>query len=226
LAHEHTVTTARGPDGRMREMAGWLLCGQEIPLVVKAPYLLFVAVLVPVYWRHWGPANFLWFSDLALFCGLAAAWLESPLLAGMATLAVAALEFVWIADFLVRLVAGVRLVGMADYMFEPEKPLYVRGLSLFHLVLPFLLLWLVYRLGYDRRALVAQTVLAWAVLLACYRFTDRSENINWVFGPGRRPQSRMAPGLYLALLMAFFPGCIYLPTHLVLRAVPPWAFTQ
>jgi len=29
----------------------------------------------------------------------------------------------------------------------------------------------------------------------------------------------MPPGLYLAVLMAFFPLAVYLPTHLVLRGV-------
>ena len=66
-----------------QDTAGWLYSGREVPLLVKVPYALFVAVLVPVYWRRYGPANFLWFSDLALLVGLAAAWLESRLLAGM-----------------------------------------------------------------------------------------------------------------------------------------------
>src|SRR5207249_8020437 len=122
-------------------------------------------------------------------------------------LSVGLLELLWIADFLVRVVTGVKLVGIAGYMFEPDKPLYVRGLSLFHLVLPFLLLWLVCRLGYDRRAFAAQTAFAWVVLLVCYWFTDPSANINWVFGPGQEPQTRLPPGLYLALLMAFVPVC-------------------
>ena len=38
----------------------------QIPLWVKLGYTLFVAVLVPIYLRHYGPANFLWFSDVAL----------------------------------------------------------------------------------------------------------------------------------------------------------------
>jgi hypothetical protein len=48
-----------------------------------------------------------------------------------------------------------RLVGVvaqSDYMFQPEIPPPLRALSLFHCWMPFLLLWLVYRLGYDARA--------------------------------------------------------------------------
>ena len=42
---------------------------------------------------------------------------------------------------------------MTDYMFNPNTSLFLRGLSLFHGWLPFLLLYLVWKLGYDRRAL-------------------------------------------------------------------------
>lgn len=38
----------------------------DIPLWIKITYTLFVCLLVPVYLRHYGPANFLWFSDVAL----------------------------------------------------------------------------------------------------------------------------------------------------------------
>jgi hypothetical protein len=203
-----------------QESVGRLLWDREIPLSICVPYTLFVCILVPVYWRYYGPANFLWFSDLALFIALAAVWLESPLLASMQAVSVGLLELIWIADFVARLVFGVRLVGMTDYMFKAEIPLLVRGLSLFHVVLPFLLFWLVYRLGYDERAWMAQTLLAWAVLLACYAFTERSQNINWVFGPGK-PQQWMSPSLYLLVLMISLPVCVYLPIHFLLRALVP-----
>ncbi len=42
---------------------------------------------------------------------------------------------------------------MTDYMFKHENSLFLRGLSLFHGWLPFLLVYLVWKLGYDRRAL-------------------------------------------------------------------------
>ena len=56
-----------------------------------------------------------------------------------------------------------------------------------------LLLWLVWRLGYDRRAWLAQAALALAVLPLCFFFTDPDRNINWVFGPGEKPQDWMPP---------------------------------
>jgi hypothetical protein len=189
-----------------------------IPLGVKLFYTLFVCVLVPVYWRHYGLANFLWFSDLALLIGLAATWLESPLLASMQAVSVLLLELVWIIDFLVRLVSGKPIIGIAEYMFKSDKPPFVRGLSLFHLVLPFFLLWLVYVLGYDSHALIVQTFLFWTVVLVCYFFTRPSDNINWVFGIGDRRLQKISSALYLALLMVSVPICVYLPTHFFLAA--------
>jgi hypothetical protein len=78
---------------------------------------------------------------------------------------------------------------------------------------------LVYRLGYDSNAWIAQSVLAWVVLLLCFFFTEPSKNINWVFGLGKQPQAWFPPGVYLLILMAVFPICIYFPTHLALRAI-------
>jgi hypothetical protein len=191
----------------------------QIHVWLKVLYTILVCILTPIYWRYYGLANFLWFSDLALLITLVALWLESPLLASMQAVSVLLLELVWIIDFIARLITGVQLVGLSAYMFESEKPLFLRGLSLFHLVLPFLLLWLVYRLGYDRRAWLVQTVFAWIVLLVCFFFTKPSENINWTFGPGKEPQQRIAPSLYLAFLMVFLPAGVYLPTHLLLRMI-------
>ena len=42
------------------------MTGEQLPTWGKLLYTLFLGVLVPVYWVHWGPKNFLWFSDIAL----------------------------------------------------------------------------------------------------------------------------------------------------------------
>lgn len=205
-----------------RKTTQGLVGGGKLPLSLKIVYTLFVCVLVPTYWYHYGFADsFLWISSLALLITLAAVWLESPLLASMQLVSALLLELMWIFDYVMRLITGVQLVGIAEYMFNPEKPAWVRGLSLFHAVIPFLLLWLVYRLGYDRRAWIVQTVFAWLLLPFCFFFTDPAKNINWVRGPSKEPQKLVPPGVYLAAQMAFLPLCIYLPTHLALRAWMP-----
>lgn len=188
-------------------------------LLLKIIYSIFVCVLVPVYWRAYGPSNFLWFSDIALFVTLAALWTDNSLLASTQALSVLLLEIAWNVDFFVGLVLGKAPVGLAEYMFDGTKPLFLRGLSLFHVALPPLLVWLVYRLGYDRWAIVVQTLVAWLVLLVCYFFTQPSHNINWVFGPGTTPQTWMPSGWYLAVVLVAFPLCVYLPTHFLLKAL-------
>ncbi|MGD0462946.1 MAG: membrane-associated protein [Tepidisphaeraceae bacterium] len=183
---------------------------------IKIVYTLYVCVLVPIYLLHYPPSNFLWFSDIALLTTVVALWLESSLLASMMALAILLPELVWNINFFLRLIFGIEGIGLSTYMFDPHIPLYVRALSLFHVVLPVLLVWMVYRLGYDRRALIAQTLMAVVVLPVTYAVTDPADNINWVFGPGNKPQHYLPPLLYLALLMIFFPLVIYLPARWIL----------
>ena len=184
----------------------------RIPIWIKIVYAAFVGVLVPVYWHHYGPTNFLWASDLALFLLLVAAWWERPLLPSMMAIGVMPFEIVWTVDLLTG-----GPIGMASYMFEPERPPILKGLSLFHAMLPVIILFLLHRLGYDRRALVAQTLLIWVVLPLSYLVTDPADNINRVFGLGDEPQTLVHPLVYLAAQMIVVPLAICWPTHVVMK---------
>ena len=190
----------------------------EIPLWIKIAYTLMVAVIVPVYLAYYGPANFLWFSDVALVVTGVALWLESPLLVSMMTVGVLLPELLWNVTLFTRLLTGIRVSGLADYMFDTRIPKWIRTLSLFHVVLPVLMLWMLHRLGYDPRALPAQTALAWVILPLTYAVTKPEDNINWVYGPGARPQRQISPPLYLAFVLILFPLIVYVPTHLLLLA--------
>lgn len=202
--------------------------GGRISLWVKIPYTLFLCVLVPYYWVEYTPWNFLWFCDVALLVTLIALWTENRFLASTQLVAIGLPQMLWVADFLAGM-AGLHPIGLATYMFDPGIPVFVRGLSLFHGWLPFLLAWMVWRLGYDRRAWLAQIVLGWVVLLVCYWFSppppappdkpNAAVNVNWVFGRGDKVQEVVAPEVYLAGLLAFYPICIYLPSHLLFRKV-------
>ena len=187
-----------------------------VPLWCKIVYTLFVCVLVPIYWRFYGPRNFLWFSDVALLTTAVALWLESPLLASMMTLAIALPETGWNVDFFVRIATGRQLLGLSAYMFDSRTPRWLRALSLFHVVLPLVLLGLLVRLGYDRRAWIFQTLLAWLWLPLTFALTRPEDNVNWVYGPGQRAQTVMPRWFYLALIMILFPLVLYLPVHLLL----------
>ena len=193
------------------------IAGRQFGLFVKILYTLFVAVLVPFYLDFYGPANFLWFCDIALLLTVVALWAENRLLASMQLVAVFLGSSIWLADFLARLLTGHFLTRWTHYMFRPDIPLVIRALSLYHAWLPFLLLWMVWRLGYDRRGWLAQSSLAWVVLPICYLFTDPVRALNGVFGPsGEHPQTWMAPEWWLLLTMVLYPACVFLPSHLIL----------
>lgn len=188
-----------------------------VPMWLKLGYGSFLGVLVPVYWRSYGPGNFLWLSDLALGATAAAVICERPDLAGMTAVGALPLEAAWNLDFAM----GGRALGLAGYMFDDGRSRFLRGLSLFHVALPPTLIWMLRRFGYDHRSLGRQTLLTWLVLPLSYAFTDPAENINWVFGPGSSPQHRIPPVVYLALEMAALPLFALLPTHLLLRRLFP-----
>lgn len=201
-------------------MAARLVEKHLFPLWVKIPCTLFVAVMVPVYARFRDPAEFLWFSDIALFTGVAALWLGSPLLAGMMAVGSLLPELVWNASFFLRLLTGLNFLDLTAYMFNPEFPLALRALSLFHVFLPPLSLWMLHRLGYDPRALKAQTALCWLVLPLTRLLTDPAANVNWT---DRFPNGTQAisPALHIGILMALYPLLVCLPAHLALRRLFP-----
>lgn len=199
-----------------------------IPLPVALAYTAFMAILVPFYWITYGPTNFLYFCDVALFLALVAVWTGHPLPAAMAAVGIVLPQLVWCVDFLATAV-GSPLLGMTRYMFNPDIPLFARGLSLFHGWLPFFLLWLVARLGYDRRALLAWTVLAWALIAVSWLFlpappapADQPNlpvNVNYVYGlDDAAVQTWMPPWAWLLCLLTGLPLLVYLPTHVALRA--------
>jgi hypothetical protein len=190
-----------------------------LPLWLKLAYTIFLAVIVPIYWVKNGAANFLWFSDIAMFATGAALWLENSFVASTMAVGVLLMELVWNVSFFGKLLFGARITALADYMFEARTPPVIRVLSfVLHVFMPVCLIWILYALGYDDRALLAQTLLAWIVLPVTYLITKPEKNINWVFGPGK-PQTRLSPVMYLGLLMLVAPIGIYVPTHLLLRAL-------
>jgi hypothetical protein len=189
----------------------------------RAVFTVLVVVIVPVYIVKYGASNFLWFSDIGLLGIWAALWLEDRLLGSMMAVAVLLPETLWIASFISGAIARGRGVStLATYMFDERIPLYLRLLSCaFHLALPPGALWLVYRYGYDSRALAAQTLLAWLVLPASLWLTPREKNVNWVRGFGHPPRTPLPLGWHFTFMMLAYPLAIYLPTHWLLARLFP-----
>jgi hypothetical protein len=127
---------------------------------------------------------------------------------------------------------GYSLTGMTDYMFDAQHPLFLRALSLFHGWLPFLLIYLVWRIGYDRRAFWTWTGLAWVLLIVCFFFMPPPTanpgltpvNINYVWGlRDTAAQTWMPAYAWLAALLIGLPLFAFAPTHFVLARVMPKA---
>jgi hypothetical protein len=202
-----------------------------LPLWLKATYTAFMAVLIPVYWNYYGPTNFLYFCDVALLLTLVGVWLEKPLLVSLPAVGILLPQALWCADFAVQL-TGHTMTGMTNYMFDETRPLFLRGLSLFHGWLPFLLLFLVFKLGYDRRAFKGWAASAAGLCLTAFLFLPKAgetlpdpnlpRNVNYVFGmDDARPQTWMSPELYLVAWIALLVILVYLPTHLLLKKLCP-----
>jgi len=200
---------------------------QRIPLWLKLAYSGFLAVMIPVYWIHYGPTNFLYFCDVALLLTLAGIWREGALLISLPAVGILLPQVLWCADFLAQLCGG-KMTGMTSYMFDAERSLFLRGLSLFHGWLPFLLLYLVRKTGYDRRALLGWTMICIGLCLVAYFLLPPAgavlanpqvpRNVNYVFGmDDAKPQQWLPPLAYLGVWISALTCIIFVPTHLLLK---------
>jgi hypothetical protein len=196
---------------------------RKIPLSVKVAYSAFMAILIPYYYHEYGLYNFLWFCDVALIVTFIGMWKDSKFLISTQAVAIVFLQFVWCIDFFFNMAFQRPLVGLATYMFDPEILLFVRGLSLFHGWLPFLLLWLVSRMGYDRNAWKAQIGICWTVLLTAFMVLPGPDtlagNVNNVFGWGETTQTVVHPVAWLGIVLLAYPLLVYIPSHLVFSRV-------
>ena len=147
-------------------------------------------------------------------------------------------QILWVVDFAYGLATGGgTLISLAAYMFEPDRSVFLRAISLFHGWLPIVLIFAVWRLGYDERALKFQVGLAWAVLIASFVALPMpaggpgsldvdvypAGNVNKVLGwdDSSLPQKSMPPLTWLGVLMVAYPLCIYGPSHLAFSRFVP-----
>jgi hypothetical protein len=185
-----------------------------LPLWLKLAYGAGFAVVAVSYWRAYGPANYLWLSDIAFALTTIAVIAENPLPVSMAVIGALPFEIVWMIDF----VTGGRLIGIAAYMFDAKLSLYLRLLSSFHLALPPTWLWMLLTFGYDARALPLQIALSVAALIGSVALVSRKQNVNWVYGPGPRPQRRLPPRLYFGIVLLTIGVVAPLAMHMLMQA--------
>lgn len=213
-----------------------MMQSRRIPLWFKLAYTAFCAVLIPNYLHDYGPTNFLYFCDIALLTTLVGIWMESALLVSAPAVGILLPQALWVIDFLASAI-GIPITGMTAYMFSDKLPLFTRELSFFHFWLPFVLAWLVWRLGYDKRALPLWTVAAWILLCVCYFLMppppppaanpNLPVNINYVYGMSdAAAQTWMAPQAWFLLLLVGLPVLLFLPTHVLLKRYAPAALPK
>jgi hypothetical protein len=195
--------------------SGTYNAGMRLPLWLKVGWTLWLLLWAPLYWRQYGPQNFLFFCDLGnILIGLAL-WLESPLIFSWQATGLLLFQSLYIIDLAGALLGGRHFIGGTEYMFDPHLPWLIRLLSLFHVVTPPLLLWAISRLGYDERGWKLQTLTAWIVVPINY-FWRPATDVNWARGLFFREQHIVTGWLYLAGYLIAMPLVVYWPTHLLL----------
>jgi hypothetical protein len=201
----------------------------RIPQELKVLYTAFLAVMIPTYWINYGPTNFFYFCDVALLLTLVGMWREDALLISMPAVGILIPQALWCLDFAIELFGG-HLTGMTGYMFDENRSLFLRGLSLFHGWLPFLLFYLVTRLGYDRRAMPGWSLITIFLCLIAYFLLPPAgahlpdpktpHNINYVFGMNdAKPQELLPPLPYLGVWISALIGIVIVPTHFLLKRI-------
>jgi hypothetical protein len=160
--------------------------------------------------------NFLFFCDLGNVLIGIGLWLESPLIFSWAASGLLLFQTLYTVDLAGALLTGRHVIGGTEYMFDPGLPLAIRLVSLFHVVTPPLLLWAIWRLGYDPRGWKLQTLMAWVVVTINY-FWRPEMDVNWARGLFFHEQHVVPGWAYLTIYLVTVPLLVYFPTHLFLK---------
>jgi len=190
------------------------------PAWVRWSALIWLGVWLTIYLRFWGPTTFLFLCDIAVILTCVGLFTGNALLLSSQAVSSLVIDTAWALDIATKLIFDRHLIGGTDYFFDPNYPLWVRLFSLFHVVMPFLLIYGVRRTGYDRRALRLQFLIA-AVAMIASRFAAAARNINFAHvDPILHRQWGPAP-IHVAAMLAGLTIVIYIPTHAVLLRIFP-----
>src|ERR1700683_4645931 len=188
----------------------------RLPLWLKIAWTVWLMAWAPVYLRQYGAQNFLFFCDIGNVLIGIGLWLESALIFSWVACGVLLFQSLYLIDLAGALVAHGHVIGGTEYIFESGLPLMIRILSLFHVATPPLLLWAIWRLGYDRRGRKLQTLTAWIVVPINY-FWRPAMDVNWARGLFFHEQHVVPGWAYLLIYLVAMPLVVYLPTHLLLE---------
>jgi hypothetical protein len=199
------------------------MAAMRVPWWLKIAWTVWLIAWAPIYWSHYGLQNFLFFCDIGNILIGIGLWLESPLIFSWQACSLLVFQTLYTIDLAGAVLGSHHVIGGTEYMFSPDLPLFMRLLSLFHVVTPPLLVWAIWRLGYDPRGWKWQAVTCWIVVPVNY-FWRPEYDVNWARGLFFRTQHAVPAAVYLLAYLAVVPLVIYFPTHLLLlRLSQRWA---
>lgn len=207
LLHPQSHTTA--PEGSCRY-------NSRVPLWLKVAWTIALAIWAPVYWMHYGAQNFLYFCDVGNILIGVALWTESALIFSWQATGLLLFQTLFVVDLCARWLFRHHLIGGTEYMFDASIPLWIRCLSLFHIITPPLLLWGVWRLGYDPRGWKLQTITTCLVVPINY-FWRPAYDVNFARGLFFQEQHLVPAAVYVAAYLIVVPLVVYWPTHRLLQ---------
>jgi hypothetical protein len=179
-----------------------------------------MAVYLPAYTYAYGLANFLFLCNLSVILTAIGIWTGSRLVLSSQAVGLLGVGTVWTADFLGRLLAGEHLVGGTEYMWDPRWPLGTRAMSLYHVVLPVLLVWALRRLGYDRRGWALQSAIA-VLGVGLGRVFGPAANVNHAFVDPILKRAWGGAVTHVAVVAGALVLVVYPLTHAVLLLMLP-----
>ena len=188
----------------------------RLPIWLKIAWTAWLLVWAPLYWRQYGAQNFLYFCDLGNILIAIGLWQESALLFSWQATGLLIFQSIYTFDLAGALLTGKHWIGGTEFMFDPGVPLSIRLLSLFHVVTPPLLLWAIWKLGYDPRGWKLQALTTWIVIPINYFWRPESD-VNWARGLFFHEQHAVPGWLYLTVYLITVPLGVYWPTHLGLQ---------
>jgi len=205
-----------------RKMASLAPTRDRVPTWLRWTALLWLFVWIPAYWHTWGAANFLHLCDVAVFLTCLGLWSSNSLLLSSQAVGSLLIDTGWVLDAAWRLFSGRHLIGGTEYLFDSNFPSWVRLLSLFHVLMPFLLLWALHRTGYDRRGWITQCLIVVPIVVLSRFASTPPTNINFVYTDPFFHRAWGPASLHIAAVIVFLIFVAYLPTHLLLeRLFPP-----
>jgi hypothetical protein len=151
-------------------------------------------------------------------------WTGNPLLLSMQAVSSLVVDLAWDLDLAARGLTGRHLIGGTEYMWDPKWPLWLRALSVFHVLLPPVLIAALRRTGFDRRALPGQAALALVVMVVSRLTLGPDENQNFTWRDPFLDRSWGPAAVHVGLTWTLLVLVVFWPTQALLaRWLPPAA---